>query len=330
MGDRQQGFSGLKPDAFWSAALSTEDAVVAAAIDDGFAGVALDAPRRVPLQREETLPLIVLAGLDLADLPDGSYDTHGVLVGVNLDDSRVTAAPAVIREDEFLGDDPLDIDPLGGPEPVGGGYFEVLDIEAREPLGIEWQPSEWVFYTLLRNTISAPARVSLVNAPAAYKDEAVESWIEAQRARPSGRDPSPEVGESEFPNYGRINKSPDLPDEVGLALRVPPLLVVTWSAVVPLQGAFRLPIRPHERRPGGAAVIGISLVVVGHDDASLTVAPLDVPATDIDGDGNATGWFNIDLLAVPGMPRTSQSYHVYAFAGETYAGPETTRLGRMS
>ena len=72
------------------------------------------------------------------------------------------------------------------------------------------------------------------------------------------------------------------------------------------------------------SVVPISLVIIGNQMPGAFVLPLRVPTFDpVDpstGSNASAGYFSIDLSAMRGMPKTAQTYTIWAVAGEVIGG----------
>jgi hypothetical protein len=199
-----------------------------------------------------------------------------------------------------------------------GWSARVADLDARERLGLRWSATTHLLTVLLLDKQTNRVRVRLGAGATAYEDEEVLKFLAEERAKKGPPPPWPTPGEH-LPTFQKTARSPAVPDKTGIALAIDRVLVVPGAAE--LHGSFRLPIaRRHVRDT--EAVVPITLVITGSESAAPVVLPLQVPvAISSPAPAEVTGHFGLDLLSVPAMPRSAQTYFMYAFAGELLVGP---------
>ena len=286
----------LRDDAYWDAPLRSVQQTWAIPLsDDDFEGLLLDAPPAVDPRARERLPLVVAWGASLRDASQAPFDRHAVVVGVDRLRNRAQAGPAVVIEH------PVDL-PQDPNVTLPEGHmvtFKLLD--ARERLGLSWEPGDWQLWVLLRERISNPRRVRVGEPP-----EPPLPPLSAS-APPPGQD------------------EPPLPTEAGLALAVERVTRLPADDLV-LRGALRLPALAHERAAeAAAAVIGVTLVGVSSLGGLAFVRRVQVPCQDpADAAGLFAGRFAVDLL--PGVSPVSHTLFIHGFAGDHHAGPAVAAL----
>jgi hypothetical protein len=289
--------------------------------------LAIGAPRTVALDLRETLPLVVYRGAPYRDL--WSMQMEGRAQVVAVDPVRNRAYLGAVRVDENP-EEQAPRDPALAPK---GDGSETAVLDLRESLGLPWEPSTLLVTVLLRDIVSNRVKVELGKSPGGFHDEEVEKFLaaEAGRMHPKGASPAPG---NPLPSYRRVDGSPETPAAPGIALAADRVVVMKPGQASVVRGAFRLPVRLHERAaPGGAsgdptAYVGITLVVTAGDEAGCTAYRLDAPTWDrLDAQSPvATGWFALDLRAAGMLPDRPQTYFVWAFADESMAGPVPTAL----
>jgi hypothetical protein len=83
---------------------------------------------------------------------------------------------------------------------------------------------------------------------------------------------------------------------------------------------------PKEIKP--TAIVTVNLLILGADDGHIATVALHVPVygpiswEPPDGElPLVTGFFDLNLLRMPGISRTPQTYFLFAFSGDLMAGP---------
>jgi hypothetical protein len=226
--------------------------------------------------------------------------------------------------------------PKGFPEapPDKSVSFVPFAVDARAQLErLPWAPGGWTFWLLLRDVVSAPARVRL-ERPAGPKAPAPAS------AAPPW--PAPVwPPEGDHARYQDVDDAPAPPAAPGVAL------ATAERALVPtepgarwlLRAGWRLPVRPQDRvpepregqppppfAPEVQAVVPLTLVITASGAAGPWRVPLRLPCVELSGD-EGQGRLELDLLRLPGAPRApGETYFIYAVAGDVLAGPAVTAL----
>lgn len=355
---------GLKDADFWDDPRRTEDEVHERLLEQGFLGVVIDAPARVPLAARDTLPVCGVRVTTFAEnrtlsIPAATVatasclETHAVRAGMAFEQKPLAPRP---RRD-------------GGPDgPVEGVTIANFETDLRARLRIPWRPGTWLVTFLVRDRTTNRVTVKLEQGGGGggFTDPAVAAVLAARRRPryPQPVWPRPEPGKP-LPSYAPRPDSPPVPDAPGIALAVERLVRDTGDAQVVLRGSFRLPLLERElvkpadpadqaalealeddaraaaladgmawQDPGdpeAAAVVPITVVATGALRAAPLVLHLQVPVRHpIDPTADApegTGHFALDLLALPGGERLrGQTSFIYALSGEALAGPATVAL----
>ncbi|RMG09524.1 MAG: hypothetical protein D6731_19400 [Planctomycetota bacterium] len=309
-----------------------------------FDGVVIGAPHFASLERAR-IPLVAVRAGTYRQCAELDYHRRALLVAVEEERKVVHVLPCVQVADRVV-----DEDDDGGVEQTGyTASTDVLDLKER--LGIA-QPGTYVAWVLLREKVSNRVRVRVAPARGAYDDAEVRRLLREKAKEIQCPDPAPPPGEEGLPRYAVGEDWPAPPSERGIQLEALDRVVVLpeeGQAASRLRGVFRLPVRFHERykpdveegaglaalEPKPSAVVRVDLVVVAGDEPryehlTLRVPVYDpLPVADEGSDPEATGGFEVDLLALcPRLAQRPQTYFVYAVSGDVLAGPAPTALVR--
>lgn len=294
-------------------------------MDTDVFGLRLIAPAVVDLKGGGTVPVVIGELATLKDLASFHVSDRAILTAVDLETGAVYVDFAFSQEDVAprpkLGDAPIS---------DGSGSL-ILDLDARERLDLRWAETTYLLTLLMLDKVSNRVKVRL-GVGSGFRDEEVAKFLAAERARVGPPEVSPPPGEG-LPSYAKLPESPEVPKDQGIVLAIERVVLVpgTW----PLYGSFRLPLPrdrvvPQARRVAGGpeAVIAITLVITGSEDAVPIVETLHIPVADPVDPSNpqteVTGYFALDLLSL--ADPSPQTCFVYAFSGEALAGPILTGL----
>ncbi|MCO5165342.1 MAG: hypothetical protein M9894_03115 [Planctomycetes bacterium] len=349
---------GLAEADLWGDPRAREDVVIDRLIDEGFLGVAVEAPARVTLGARATLPLV---GVEAAPLSGAGgwapVRLAAVACASALETREVRAALAVPPADAG----PPSFPPEGDLPALEGAQYEMFEVDLRERLRLPWRPGTWVVGLLVREQVTNRVTVTLAPGAPGFVDPAVAALLSA---RPRPRYPQPvwprPAPGKPLPAYAPRPDSPPVPEAPGIALAVERLVMDTDDAQVVVRGSFRLGVLEREVvRPGdpadaalletlaedaraealrdglawqdpgdpeATAVVPITLVVTGAERPAPLVVRLQVPVRQpIDPTADAPeamGHFALDLLAVEGGERLrGQTSFIYALCGDVLAGP---------
>lgn len=355
------GALGLTDAELWDDPRKTEDAVQDRLLREGFLGVVIDAPARVPLARRESLPVCGVRVTTLREGRDLSIPVATIATASCLETHDVRADRAFLQKERLDAPATDDEDPGEG---VTLGNFET---DLRKRLGLPWAAGTWVITFLVRERASNRVTVKLEAAGSGgFKDPAVAAVLAARRRPryPQPISPRPAPGKP-LPTYRARPDSPPVPEQPGIALSVERLVKDGDDAQVVVRGSFRLPVLEREvvkpadpadaaaleklaaearaqalrdgvawQEPGDAeatAVVPITIVATGVERAGPLVVHLQAPSYDpIDPTADValvTGHFALDLLAQRGgeLLRDQTSF-IYALSGEALAGPATVAV----
>ncbi|MFN8547843.1 MAG: hypothetical protein U0527_07735 [Candidatus Eisenbacteria bacterium] len=324
---------GLEDSLFWSKPHQNDLALMRATRDAHFSGVRVDAPTFIPIDTRTTCPLLVQRCGPERDLWAVDFSRHGLVV-LSSTDTRVVRAEFALDQDFADPEEP--VDPADAPDGYGS---QAHLVELRELLSLPWNPARYATFVVMREHRSNAVLLHLGRSGSAFDDPEVEAFLERERAKASPGLIHPPLGRP-VPTYKRLDVSPPIPDEPGIALTVERVVALKPGAQCLVRGSFRLPVLPQERVTGRyeghcpegdpTALLSISLLVTGGDRATPTVLPLAIPTFDpLDRQAArpiATGYFCFDLLSFAAMSHDVQTYFVYAIAGEFVTGPAPAAL----
>jgi hypothetical protein len=327
------GELGLRDDEFWGDYTRTGDEVLERLSERDFLGLVIDAPAVVAIDARATAPVVGwwIRTFREDRLFDAASQT--VMCAVDLSTNEVRAGLAL-----DTGKTPAEPPPPSDEDPGEGKLMEMIEADARSQVGLPWRPGRHAVTLLLQDKVSNTVTLQLVEADVELGAVPPPETLPAPRAWPA-------TGEVPWPSYQATPESPPLPDAVGINLAGGEVTVGGDDEPCLLRGSFRLPVLPHEHNrppdrdegaspegyePAATAVVGIAIVLTGSDAVGPFMVPLRVPsytAYDAEqGDMPVTGYFTVDLLRMPSMPRSPMTYFAYAFSGEAVAGPVPVTL----
>jgi hypothetical protein len=279
----------------------------------------IDGPREVDPGARKTLPVSLYYLAPQSDVFSFTFQDVAIVVASRREDRQVFCDMAT---------DPITAPrehSTAKPDPdVFSGSSRVLDL--KEHPNIPWQSGTWFVNVLVRDLVSNRIEIELADSASKRKDP--ESRKEEKPPAPAPA--SPEAGDP-LPHYQAYAKSPALPDKPGIALSVERVIVAKHGSRAELAASFRLAPLRGELVPGASgdepkAVIPITLVIIGTENAYPLPFTVRAPAYGNIGDTELTGHFALDLFDIPHFDPRAQTYFVYAFAGEVMAGPATLGL----
>jgi hypothetical protein len=336
----------LSAEDYWGDFTRTADPAFDKFIEENdFVGLRVDAPAQVPIDRRDSFPVVgyyvrtvredvqvdpeeqlLVAALDLT--------THRLHAGLALDTGKTRAPKGP----------PSDLDP------GDGVTYNAFSSDLRRQLDLPWEKRKYLVAFAIREHLSNPLRVELAPSPLAYRDPAVEDFLAEQRKKapfvpplPVSPEPKPELGVT----YQRVSRSPEVPKEPGIALAIDRVAVARRGSSCLCFGSFRLPVtvgelvrpdpatgkRPEVGDSEAKCIVPITLFITGSEAPGPWLVELRVPSYDAvavpkgaapppeEEVGVVTGFFALDLLQHPGMPRGPMTYFVSAFGGATVNGP---------
>ncbi len=323
---------GLESSEYWTNPKRTADEEVGRMLDEEFSGIVIGAPTKVPVDLQQTLPLVAIRAGSYKETWEVNFGRHALFAAMDLDMNVLYSNWVVDQEAEFPEQNPNDA-PKGRTASV-----KVLD--AREPLGLPWHEGRYLLTVIMRE--KASNRVDVELGRGAYKDEEVEKFLATERAKLAPPKVHPPETDT-LPTYRVIAGSPKIPAEVGIEMSVERVVVLREHERWVLKGAFRLPALAHEivrpppnppaEKPKGpipTAIVGITLLATGSERPAPNTLRLAVPSYDriysTDKNPIVTGHFAINLMTRPEIPRMPQTVFLYAFSGRVLTGPLTTGL----
>ncbi len=329
----------LDDEAYWTDPWANRKAVQGPLMQKGQEDFLIGAPKRVALDRHQTVPLAVLRVRKAQGGSPVDFRAMAVVAAWDKQSQRLSARlafpkpPAPVlkkpagsaggKADSFSGDDSAMI-----------SEASTLDLAAR--LGLPLASGEYVATLLCLDQTTNQVNTRLVDS-SAYHDAEAEAYVRAFREEQMGPPTVyPQPGQAQS-NYARQPDSPDIPNQPDVALAVQRVTVIRVDRPCLLRGSYRLPIRALPPKPGinsvrppqGQAVtalVSIGILLTGSVDPNPVVLNVTVPSyaplEKAGGETFATGHFCFDLGALAPIGRLVQTYFIYAFSGDTMSGPD--------
>ncbi|NVZ65063.1 hypothetical protein HX867_23425 [Pseudomonas gingeri] len=338
--------SGLTDSQFWSDPDRMTFQTARRLKAEKFSGIRLYAPRQVPIDLRESLPLILFQVASFREAFRMNFQDNALIVMVDIARHQLlvgfVTAPDVLSL-------PQDIDPTEIPE---GTTAQQDTLDLRQHLQLDWKPATYLICIVVRDNVSNRIRVQLTRSPRAYVDPEAERFIAAQKRKlplpaiwpPLAPRPIADTPASEqLPDYRHRPDSPDLPEGFGVELAMDPVVPMRPGARLMLRASFRMPAsagivtaqHPTSSPPIVAGqmptvLMPITLLLTGSERAAPSVWRLIVPSFDPLGEpidtASVSGYFTFDMLAVEDLRTPLQTYFVYWFCGEAMGGPSRLTL----
>jgi hypothetical protein len=328
---------GLTDEKFWTDRIAGLKPAMEKAEEEDFRGLLLEGPGSVDLGKRETLHLIGLRRCTHEENFRLRLDKRALLVAVSRATNAVYAN--AVWEDKSEGEEPAAA-PAKFPK---GTSVEPIDVEVRERLpGLPWSPDTVSFSIVLFDQRSNTASVRLFHP--AVQDPEVAAHLNA-RLKPGYPLPIwPKPGTAAGHAFEKLIASPALPEATGIVLAAERASVSAKNGKCVVRGAFRLPALPGEMvrarpAPGtedaeavtghpwsdvgdakAKAVLPITLLLTGDDNAGPWIFRLQVPVYGTAGAAGYEGYFNVNLLALEGFG-APQTYVVRALHGAAESEP---------
>jgi hypothetical protein len=329
----------LEDGASWTDPWANRKAIQRPLMNAGREGFLIGAPKVAALDRRKTLPVAVLrtrkaqggSPVDFRSMAViAAWDVEGRRLHARLAFPRPAPAPAKpISSSAGKGDS------FSGDETAMIGEASTIELFSR--LNLPIAAGEYVISLVCLNETANRCRTQVVDS-AAFHDEAAAAYLRALRAEEMGPlriRPEPGQGQA---GYAKQDKSPEIPEEPGIALSAQRVTALRADRPCMLHGSFRLkadalppgPAATSGATPANAAgaptaLVPIGLLLTGSVDASPVVVNLEAPSyaplIRDGGENYATGYFSLDLRAHADLPGTPQTFFLYAFSGECSAGP---------
>ena len=324
---------------FWSNPDRGSDPLATEPIGE-YNGILIDAPKRVFTNLRKTLPAGIYHHGSARELAHITFLKHGALVLVNPSENKIYAATgrAVATNNPLKGRKAVD------PDSIGDAAMSVAyPAELRSCLNLPWRPGRFTLMAMLRDHVSNKVPIELMRTEGSYNDPAVRNYERDLRAKrnPPMIDPLPGTP---LPSYRKSPQFPELKDdEPCLMLDVPRIVDLKRDPRGIVRGSFRTTALPEEilkpdyltplylenpKEQKPTAIVTVNLLILGSDDGHIAVVPLHIPIyeqiswTPPDGElPLVNGYFSFNLLRLPGVSRTPQTYFLFAFSGELIGGP---------
>jgi len=324
--------------AFWTTQDRGADPLATQLIGD-YTGVLVDAPKRVFTDLRKTLPAGIYHHGSARELAHVSFVKHGALVLASSTENKIYTATgrALAAGNPLRGRKAVD------PDSIGDAAMSVAySPELRSCMNLPWRSGQFVLMAILRDRVSNKVPIELMRTEGAYNDLAVRNYERELRAKrnPPMIDPLPGTP---LPSYRKSPQSPELKDGPGLIVEPQRIVDLKRDPRAIIRGAFRTTAMPEEilkpdylspfylenpREQKPTAIVAVNLLMLGADDGQVVTLSLQVPIygpiswTPPDGElPVVTGFFNLNLLRLPGVSRKPQTYFLYAFCGNLMTGP---------
>lgn len=313
------GILGLDDDDFWTDPHKTRDDVIGSLIKAREFGVTIDAPTTADIAARRMLPIAVIHVAQEPELLQHCFDNEAILVAARLEDRATLVAPLT----EGVPFRPVE----GGRENAIMASMQVVDAFTR--LDLPTKPAKYLFGVILRDRMSNRVEVEVGQRKLGYHDKEVAKFL-ASQAPPEPPPVWPKPARP-FPDYERRVDSPKLPDQPGIELAAPRVVVFGRNQAV-LRLSYRLAVRKRDyvrhrhhhldEPPPPTAVLPLTLVINGSRDPGPVVLAMHVPVDEraIERD-QAVGHVALNLFDYPPLGRREETLFVWAFCGEQMAGP---------
>ncbi len=284
----------LPDDAFWDSDDRGSDAMAREPVGD-FHGLLIDLPTRVPIGRRATLPAGIYHHGAIRELAAVTLPRLAALVAVHRDGTQIHVAHGLglCQDDDDIPGQPINVATL--PE---GDMSTTYGVDLRALFNLPWRPGRYRVRALLRDAVSNPADVALVD-----EDEA-DGSAEPQTGSASARSRQwlPSTLTLACPRIVNVLRGDRWPVCGMIALR----LQAADPAAMPAAGPD---VPDPVLRPQA-----VHLLLAGADDGSLHTLTMLVSLQST-AQGQAEGRFEADLTdRARRLP--SQTYFVTAFAGD--------------
>lgn len=319
--------------------------------DKNILGIFIDAPKKVDGVLRDRLPILAVEHRTFDQGGKANFAKHATVIGIDHERNIAYANKAIEQEDNYVARAPVSLpgEPLETPE---GSYAKYEVFDARTRLGFPWRAGRYSFYVALQDQIFGPLNTEITFPKGTGADQsgrAANAGAMSQLMSPLPGDP--------LPNYRALKESPSSPSALGIALTVALTNTLRNDTAIPLYGAFCLkPLVSEQLTPDAwrarieaqsrddknvqawlqtnrdeklkqleaapSSVIPITLVILGSIDGFVTRFTVYAPSySAVGSDGAVRGHFALDLLRIPGMRKTAQTYYIYALSGEVMEKP---------
>ena len=346
----EQGGLGLSDGKFWGDSTDVDERAADLFLQSDFVGLFLDGPKRMRFREHSDLPLIGVRAASNQESFAMSLQRRAVLVSTWLEGDQTYAALAFRQPDEPSKSRPRRPS-KAVPEGHGADAFRIVLNKCIPEVAS--QTGQWHTTLLLFDRKSNRVATGVESDPREARAANGSEAAKHPRAYPARI--SPPVDEADHPYRARPD-SPALPGEstivLGSAGKVDKAPGRAWV----LRGSYRLPalardvVRPlpglgfpAERKareagwedvgdPAAVAVLPVTIILTGDEDATPILVPLHVPIYQpierIKGEQLVRGHFAVDLLALVGDKLRPQTYAVWAVSRQQVSEPIVVRVAR--
>ena len=292
----------LPDDAFWDSDDRGSDAMAREPVGD-FSGLLIDLPTRVRIQQRATLPAGIYHHGTIRELAAVTLPKLAALVAVNRDGTQIHVAhgQGLCPDDDELPSAPIDVSTL--PE---GDMSTTYGVDLRALFGLPWRPGRYRVRVLLRDVVSNPADVALVDG--------TEDAAERQAGSASGLAPqwSPSTLTLACPRIVNLLRGDNWSISGTVGLRLPA------AGPDSMQAAGTVAPDPVPRPQA------VHLLLTGADDGSVHTLTV-MAGLQQTAPGQVEGRFEVDLTdRARSLPL--QTYFVTAFAGDLATQPAPSGL----
>jgi hypothetical protein len=327
----------LREEEYWTDPWRTRSEIQRPLIRKGLELFVIGAPQVVSLDRYSTFPIAILRTRKIISANKVDFRKTAIITAMELNTCRLSARLAFANS-------PQPRSPNGKPKTGAKDSFsndptamtaEGSTLDLASLLRLPATRSEYLVTVISFDRVSNRCRMKLVES-AGYEDPAVDEFLREYRAqRVPPPMPFPAAGEW-LPSFERLDHSPNIPAEPGIALSVPRVNIFEPKARCLLGGSFRLPIHlQHISRPPrlDVATVPITLLITGSVDPEPRILRLFVPSYEplifANGGPVASGYFSLDLCRMTNLLVTPQTWFIYAFSGEVMTPPVPTAFARL-
>ena len=319
-------FLGLSQEEFWSDPYRTRDEVVARLMDGQHLGYFVDAPPQVNVEHRDTIPVVGVRHLSIAEGRAVDFRRCGLAVAVHVERGEVCVGRA------FAWKNPTK--PRAAPKPgratPAGSAADLFKVDLKQQL----PDLNWSGGTVLTNLLILERSSNRVTI---HLEGAV-----GDVGAPPLRGVWPLAGEGA--QYSNVDGLLPMPDGYSIFMQVPRVVVQRPGARCEVRGRVRVPIAGHnvvplpptdpqarsawqppdvgDRRATG--LIPLTLVLAQAESLEVIKLQYVMPVyQDLDPAGGTMGEaeFCVDLFAHPDMVRIPQTYQLWAYAGAEMIGP---------
>lgn len=319
----------LGEDEYWATDAATFFPREHRLLEMDFTGIAVNAPRRIPVAHRERLPLVV------ATRASGARDwmvqirDNSALVGTDLASGEVRFASAFKTDEELRQRGSPPRPPRDNPPPdLARPYCEIAPIDARARLGIPWDTGLWSLGLLYCDW---PSNTTVTQLDGPHR-------LRSVRARPVHPMPEP-AGDPALPSY--LPGAPMLPcPDAGVAFDLDYHLHEGRQRLL-VRGAFAIPVR--DWHLSGEPVV--HTLANGRQEPLAAVVPMTLALMTLDSDAPvrfdwavpvygsplqlgmiARGCFALDALALGRRSLRLAAHFGYVIADGRIFGPRTVHV----